>query len=76
MKILYSDIKKLVPALKSGAKEVGEILTMTGFMLDGFEEVKYQGKKDYLMSFEVRSNRPDCLSIIGLAKEVTAYYGL
>ncbi len=76
MKILYSDIKKLVLALKASAKEVGEILTMTGFMLDGFEEVEYQGKKDYLMSFEIRNNRPDCLSIIGLAREVAAYYGL
>jgi len=76
MKILYSYIKKLVPALKADAKEVGEILTMTGFMLDGFEKVEYQGKKDYLMSFEIRNNRPDCLSIIGLAREVAAYYGL
>lgn len=76
MKILYSDIKKLVPGLKAGVKEISEILTMVGFMLDGLEEVKYLGKKDYLMSFEIRNNRPDCLSVIGLAKEVAAYYGL
>jgi len=76
MKILYSQIVKLVPQLKANSREVGETLTMTGFMMDGLEKVTYQGKIDYLMSFEVRQNRPDCLSVFGLAKEVAAYFGL
>jgi len=76
MKILYSDIKKLVPGLSTTPKQVGEFLTMAGFMMDGFEEVKYQGKKDCLLSLEVRHNRADCLSVIGFANEVAAKWGL
>lgn len=76
MKILYSQIKELVPDLQSGPKEVGEALTLTGFMMDGFEEVTYKGAKDHLLSFEIRQNRADCLSVIGLSREVAAYFGL
>ena len=76
MKILYSDIKRLVPGLKKTPREVGEALTLTGFMLDGFEEVKHRGKKDHLLGLEIRQNRPDGLSVFGIAKEVAAYYGL
>ncbi len=66
----------MIPGLKSKPQEIGEILTMTGLMMDEFEEVKYEGKKDYLMGFEVRQNRPDCLSFMGIVREVAAYYGL
>lgn len=76
MKILYSQIKELVPGLKKDPKKVSEILTLIGFMRDGFDKVRYQNRNDYLLSFEIRQNRPDCLSVIGLAKEVAAYYGL
>ena len=76
MKVLYSEIKELVPGLKATPKQVGEALTLTGFMMDGFTEVTYKGKKDYLLSLEIRQNRADCLSVIGLAREVAVYYNL
>lgn len=76
MKVLYSQIKELVKGLKAKPREVGEALTLTGFMMDGFTEVTYKGKKDYLLSLEIRQNRADCLSVIGLAREVAAYYNL
>jgi phenylalanyl-tRNA synthetase beta chain len=76
MKVLYSEIKELVPGLKASPKEVGEALTLTGFMMDGFTEVSHKGKKDYLLSLEIRQNRADCLSVIGIAQEVAAYYNL
>ncbi|MFH1183319.1 MAG: phenylalanine--tRNA ligase subunit beta [Candidatus Moraniibacteriota bacterium] len=76
MKILYSDIKKLVPGLKASPLQVGEFLTMAGFMMDGFEKVKYQGKKDFSISLEVRHNRADCLSVIGFANEIAAKWNL
>lgn len=76
MKILYSQIKDLVPGVKAEPREIGEILTMIGFMMDSLEEVQYLGKKDYLLSLEVRQNRADCLSVLGLAREIAAYYGL
>lgn len=68
MKVLYSEIKNLIPGLKASPKEVGETLTLTGFMMDGLEEVSYKGKKDFLISLEIRQNRADCLSVIGLAR--------
>jgi len=86
MKILYSDIKKLIPGLsanggsipcgKTGPKQIGEFLTMAGFMMDGFEKTSYQGKTDYSISLEVRHNRADCLSVIGIANEIAARWGL
>ncbi|MFA5368668.1 MAG: phenylalanine--tRNA ligase subunit beta [Candidatus Paceibacterota bacterium] len=76
MKVLYNQIKELVPGLKASPREVGEALTLTGFMMDNFTEVSYQGKKDYLISLEIRQNRADCLSVIGIAREVAAYYNL
>ncbi len=76
MKVLYSQIKELVPDLSISPRKLGEILTIIGFMMDGFEEIEFNNKNDYLIGFEVRQNRPDCLSVIGIVKEAAAYYGL
>ena len=76
MKALYSQIKKLVPNLKAGPREAGDVLSIIGFMMDDLEKVQYQGKEDYLIGLEVRQNRADCLSIIGVARELAAYYNL
>ncbi len=76
MKVIYSEIKKLVPGLKAKPRDIGQALTMAGFMMDGLEEITYLGKKDYVLSFEVRQNRADCFSFIGLAREIAAAHGL
>ena len=76
MKFLYSQIKELVPGLKAEPKELADDLTMIGFMCDSFEKVKYQGKPDYLIGLEVRENRGDMLSILGIAREAAAFHGL
>ena len=76
MKALYSKIKELIPDLKASPREAGEVLTMIGFMTDSLEKVQYQNKEDYLIGLEVRQNRADCLSIIGVARELAAYYNL
>jgi len=76
MKILYNQIKEYVPDLKASPKEVGEALTLTGFMMESFEEIKHKGQTDYLIGLEIRQNRADCLSVIGIVREVAAYYGI
>src|SRR3989339_1342465 len=76
MKILYSQIKELVPQLRASASEVAASLTMICFLSDGFQQVEWQDHRDYLISFEVRQNRADCLSVLGLAREAAGYYGL
>jgi phenylalanyl-tRNA synthetase beta chain len=76
MKILYSQIKELLPEIKAKPEEIINVFTFTGSMAEGkAEEVFWHGKKDYLISLEIRQNRPDCLSVLGLAKEIAAYYG-
>ncbi len=76
MKVLYNQIQALVPGLKAGPKEVGEALTLAGFMMDECTEISYDGHADHLIGLEVRQNRADCLSVIGVAREVAAWYGL
>lgn len=76
MKILFSQIKEFVPKLKAAPKEVGERLTYLGFMMSSLTSVKYLGKQDWLMDLEVRQNRADCYSVLGVAREVASAYGL
>jgi phenylalanyl-tRNA synthetase beta subunit len=77
MKVLYSQLKKYLPQLTATPKEVADVFTMIGFMLDGeVKEVEYQGTKDYWMDLEVRQNRADLLGVQGLARELSAYYDI
>lgn len=83
MKILYSQLEQFIPTLKShvesknlGINDICDAFTLIGHMVDGLTDVKYQEKADYLISLEIRQNRADCLSVIGLAKELASYYGL
>lgn len=41
----------------------------------GTEYRKYMGMDDVIFELEITPNRPDCLSHIGIAREVAAYYG-
>jgi phenylalanyl-tRNA synthetase beta chain len=76
MKILYNQIKQLVPGLVATPAEVGEALTMTGIMQESLTAVNYNGQPDTLFSLEVRQNRADCFSVLGIAREVAAYFNL
>lgn len=76
MKILYNQIKQLVPGLIATPAEVGEALTMTGIMQESLTPVNYNGQPDTLISLEVRQNRADCFSVLGIAREVAAYFNL
>ncbi len=50
------------------AGEVGDLLTMAGFELEGIEEVE----GDHVLDVKVMSNRGDGLSVFGLSREVLA----
>ncbi|GLI58288.1 phenylalanine--tRNA ligase beta subunit [Propionigenium maris DSM 9537] len=41
----------------------------------GTEYRKYMGLDDTIFELEITPNRPDCLSHVGIAREVAAYYG-
>jgi len=46
-------------------------LTEIGHMLDGFIQLP---QNQSIVSLEIRTNRPDCLSIFGIAREVGAAF--
>jgi phenylalanyl-tRNA synthetase beta chain len=44
--------------------------------LRGFEVASVEHGRQPVIDFEITANRPDCLSVIGLAREASAAYGL
>ena len=70
MKISIDWLKDYVEFDKSG-QEIADILSDLGFPLEGIEEVY----GDTVIDIEVSSNRGDCLSHIGVAREVAAFLG-
>jgi phenylalanyl-tRNA synthetase beta chain len=53
-------------------EEIARTLSVRGFAVEGIEPVG----DDSVLDFEITANRPDCLSIIGMAREVATAYGL
>lgn len=76
MIVIYSSLKRYLPTLNASAKEISEVFTLTGFMLDKLRDIKYLNNDDYLIDLEVRQNRADSLGVIGLARELSSYYNI
>ena len=66
MLISYNWLRELT-GTTSTPLELRERLTMVGLAIDAVEEVN----GDAVLDVEVPSNRPDCLSYIGIAREVS-----
>ena len=66
MFISYEWLKELTET-KLSPPEIRERLTMVGLAIDALE----QHDGDVVLDVEVPSNRPDCLSHVGIAREVT-----
>lgn len=67
MFISYEWLKELTET-KLSAQEIKERLTMVGLAIDAVE----RHGSDSVLDVEVPSNRPDCLSHVGIAREVSA----
>ena len=83
MKVLYSWLKDFVD-VADGPAEVGRRLSLRGLALEGLEPVG-SGEMppgaapvadDAVLDFDVTANRPDCLSVVGIAREIATVYGL
>ena len=83
MKVLYSWLKDFVD-VPDGPAEVGRRLSLRGLALEGLEAVG-PGEMppgvapvpdDAVLDFDVTANRPDCMSVAGIAREVATVYGL
>jgi phenylalanyl-tRNA synthetase beta chain len=48
-------------------------MSVRGFAVEGIETL---ADGDAVLDFEITANRPDCLSLIGMAREVATAYGL
>jgi len=67
MKITYNWLKDFV-AITLSPRALAEKLTMAGLEVVSFEE----SRGDFVFEIEITSNRPDWLSIVGVAREVAA----
>ncbi len=69
MKLSYSWVKEYID-LGVSAEELAEGLTMAGSEVDCIEEIN----GDKVLEFEITTNRPDCLNVIGLAREAASVF--
>ena len=69
MKVLLSWIREFVDVPES-AEEIGTLMSVRGLALEGLEP----HGDDVVMDFDVTANRPDCLSMIGIAREIATAY--
>ncbi|MEK7550489.1 MAG: phenylalanine--tRNA ligase subunit beta [Patescibacteria group bacterium] len=70
MKIPINWLEEFVE-IPSDLKKLTHDLTMVGHMLDKIEEKN----GETILDLELRGNRADCYSILGIAREVSAIYG-
>jgi phenylalanyl-tRNA synthetase beta chain len=71
MKILYDWLKEFV-AVKAPAADLRSRLSLAGVAIDSIEETG----AGPVLDAEVTANRPDCLGLYGIAREVAAIYRL
>jgi phenylalanyl-tRNA synthetase beta chain len=71
VKVLLSWLKEFVDVAASG-EEIGARLSLRGFALEGIERLP---NGDQVLDFDVTANRPDCMNVVGLAREIAAAYG-
>lgn len=71
MKVSINWLGEYVDIAGKGPEEVADILSELGFPLEGIE----YPDGDSVIDIEVTSNRGDCLSYIGIAREVAAVTG-
>ncbi|MGB9711945.1 MAG: phenylalanine--tRNA ligase subunit beta [Dissulfurimicrobium sp.] len=72
MRILTSWLKEFVP-FDCGVERLGRDLTLTGLEIESIEPF---GPDDFVIDISITPNRPDCLSVLGIAREISAIYGL
>jgi phenylalanyl-tRNA synthetase beta chain len=77
MKVLLSWIREFVD-VPGTAEEIGARMSLRGLALEGLEAQPPadSGQADVVMDFDVTANRPDCLSIRGIAREIATAYQL
>src|SRR5215216_2453644 len=70
MDISYNWLRELT-GVAVPPRELAERLTMAGLAVDAVKEAG----DDFVLEFDLTSNRPDCLSHLGIAREAAALTG-
>jgi phenylalanyl-tRNA synthetase beta chain len=70
MDISYNWLRELTD-VRLPPRELAERLTMAGLAVDAVKE----SGDDFVLEFDLTSNRPDCLSHLGIAREAAALTG-
>ena len=72
MKIIYSQLQKLLPSLKNvDPKTVASRLSWLGHFANSIESTP----TDTIINLEVRQNRGECLGYFGIASDLSPLYG-
>ena len=72
MKIVLSWLREFVD-VPGSADEIAATMSVRGFAVEGVEPLD---GGDAVLDFEITANRPDCMSVMGMAREVATAYGL
>src|SRR2546422_1964287 len=84
MRLLVSWLRDFVD-VPASAEEIADTLGLRGFEVASLEPVpadlprapwQTTAGPDSIIDFEITANRPDCLSVVGLAREVATSYNL
>jgi len=82
MKVLVSWLRDFVDVAAS-PEEIAKTMSVRGFAVEGIDYVDthssaeaHGAKADAVIDFEVTGNRPDCMCVIGMAREVATAYDL
>ncbi len=84
MKVLLSWVREFVD-IDETAEAIGRTLSLRGLALEGLEHLPHVTARpggatdpdgDWLLDFDVTANRPDCLSMAGIAREIAVVYQL
>ena len=82
MRILVSWLRDFV-TVDAGVQELADVLTMRGFEVSAIEPppAAVQGRgdstdkaDDAVLDLEITTNRPDCLGVFGVAREISTVY--
>ena len=72
MRLVVSWLRDFVD-VQASPEEIADALALRGFEVASIEPLD---AGDAVIDFEVTANRPDCLSVLGLAREVATVYEL
>ena len=75
MKVLLSWLREFVD-VPGTAEAIGAKMSLRGLALEGIEPHGAASDDDAMLDFDVTANRPDCLSIRGIAREIATAYEL